>query len=317
MPLILAVRKSAGNAGEPIAPLRLDRGEIVIGRGTGAHLMLPFPSVSRRHCTISGEGQSWHLADSSSGGTFVNGRRISAIHMLHHGDVIRVGETEIAVMFDAGQAQVGAMQGGNVARDAWGRPGGGVPGQSAGMATQVPGVSHVSQAGAEGDAAGFLLQAAGLSRGQVGVSDQQVLAVAGAVLKAALGGLTRLALDRRKAREDLGAGGTGGSDLAQSGSAEEMLLRLLSLPPDQVGGQVSALSGEIDAHQKAVLCAMQESFHHALDQFSPKSIKTNARSDAEAWKAYERAFDAKDGFVEAFAQAFSQAYARESGASKE
>ena len=307
MPLILAVRNSPGTPGQAAAPLRIERGEVTVGRGAGAGLLLSSPTVSRRHCTISGQGLDWRVTDTSSGGTFVNGQRLSAPHSLRHGDVIRAGDVEIAVMLDAGAQPSAAVP--NQAPQQHGRPAwGGAPATS----TQVPsgwgGAVPGSPPGAQG-AAEVLLQAAGLSRAHVGGTDQQVLAAAGAALRAALVGLTGLARDRRQAREELGVGAAEAADLASAGSAEELLLRLLALPPTDAAAQVGALCAELDAHQRAVLGAMQESFHGALDQFSPKAIKTSARGDAEAWKAYERAFDAKDGFVEMFAQALARHYA--------
>lgn len=293
MAVILAVRNSSADA---VAPLRVERGEVVVGRGAGVHLPLPGQTVSRRHCTISGEGANWRIVDTSSGGTFVNGQRITGPQFLRHGDVIRAGEIEIAVVLDQAAGQSAPAPA--AIPDGWGRaaPAG---------ATQLPGQLPGGAAGQ--DAIAVLLQAAGLSRAQVGASDQQVAAVAGAALRAALGGLVTLARDRDKARADLGVAATPGG---APGSADELLLRLLSGPPAEAGPAVSALAGRIDAHQRAVLGAMQQSLHHALDQFSPSAIKTNARGDADAWKTYERAFEAKeDGFVEAFAQALSKTYA--------
>jgi predicted component of type VI protein secretion system len=281
MPLILAVRNHSGDAAPP---LRIERGEVVVGRGAGAHLLLASPSVSRRHCAISGEGATWRIVDSSSGGTFVNGARIAGPQFLRHGDVIRVGEVEIAAMLDqAAPASAASSAPAASPSESWGRP-----------------------AAGGSDAIAGLLQAAGLARGQVGGSDPQVAAVAGAVLRAALAGLVRLAQDRHKARTDLGI--TAGDASGALGSPEEWLARLLSLAPAEAARQVGALGAEIDTHQRAVLGALQGSLHHALDQFSPASIKTAARGDAEAWKAYERAFDAQDGFVEVFAQALSRHY---------
>lgn len=304
MSVILAVRNSPGASSQPVPPLRLDRGEIIVGRGAGSHLLLAGQSVSRHHCTISGEAQAWRIVDASTGGTFVNGTRISGPQFLRHGDVIRVGETEIAVMLD--QPAQGAPA---PAQDGWGRPnpaathvpGGWNPG---------PGAAAPQPAGGQ-DPVSLLLQSAGLSRGQVGAADPQVALVAGTVLRAALAGLVRLAQDRRKAREDLGVAAPDGvSGLDGAGSAEELLLRLLSTPPAETAAQVEALCAGIDAHQRAVLGAMQASLHHALDQFSPDAIRTSARGEAEAWKAYERAFaDKDDGFVEVFAQALSKGYA--------
>lgn len=293
MPLILAVRNSSAMAGEAPAPLRIDRGEVVIGRGAGAGLLLSSPAVSRRHCTISGDGAQWRLADTSSGGTFVNGQRLSAPHLLRHGDVIRTGDVEIAVMLEAPAISPAAAA---PAGRTW---------PAASAAWTAPGTGQ--------DAAAVLLQAAGLSRQQIGASEQQVLACAGAVLRAALAGLVRLAQDRRQARRDLGVAGSETTALAAAGSPEELLLRLLAAPPAEAAAQVNALCSDLDAHQRAVLGALQDSLHRALDQFSPRAIKTRARSDGEAWKVYERAFEAQDGFVEVFAQAMARRYAEAVG----
>jgi len=319
MPLILAVRNSPAQPAQAIQPLRVSRGEVVVGRGAGSHLLLSAVSVSRRHCVISGEGMAWRLVDESTGGTFVNGERIAAPHFLRNGDVIRVGEVEIAVMLDASQAGTGQpapAPARDTSRDQWGR----APAAAVG-ATQMPGwnatggqTAHPASPGVH-DGAALLLQVAGLARSQVSAPDAQVLAVAGAMLRASLAGLVRLAQDRRKAREDFGvASPADGSALSGAGSPEELLLRLLSAPPAQAAAQVEGLCGEIDAHQRAVLGAMQESLHHALDQFAPRSIKTNARGDAEAWKTYEQAFEAKDGFVEMFAQALARHYREQTAA---
>ncbi|MFC0206651.1 FHA domain-containing protein [Novosphingobium soli] len=309
MAVILALCNRHGQPAQP-APLRIERGEVVIGRGAGAHLLIAEPTVSRRHCTVSGDGLDWRIVDASSGGTFVNGQRIAGAQALRHGDVIRVGESEVAVALEQAQGLSGPAPGASP-RDGWGRlkP----------ASTQIPGDwtapgTPPAPAAAPGDpdAAGALLRALGLSRGQVAAPDAQVAATAGAVLQAALAGLLRLAQDRRKARADLGTA-AGPAAPALPGSAEELLLALLSAPPADATAQVSALCAELDAHQRAVLGAMQAGLHHALDQFSPASIKNKARGDAEAWKVYERAFEDRDGFVEIFAQALSTRYAEAVG----
>lgn len=300
MSVILALRNAPGQPTDAAPPVTLDRGEVVVGRGAGSHLLLSGQAVSRRHCTISGEGENWRVVDSSSGGTFVNGQRITGPQFLRHGDVIRVGDREIEVMLGSAE-RTGSVSAPSAAWDGWGRPA---------TATQVP-TSRTAAASPAGgqDVAGLLLQAVGLQRAQVGASDHQVTAVVGAILLAALDGLARLEQDRCKAREELGvvSGRTEGIGAVCSG--QELLLRLLSVAPGDGAAQVEELCVRIDAHQRALLGAMQVSLHHALDQFSPAAIKTNARGDADAWKVYERAFDAKeDGFVEVFAQTFSKKY---------
>ena len=72
-----------------------DRPVIGIGRHPGSDLQLD-PNedldVSTRHAEIRGGEGRWLLRDlGSTNGTFVNGRRISNVHELRHGDVIRLG----------------------------------------------------------------------------------------------------------------------------------------------------------------------------------------------------------------------------------
>ncbi len=65
-----------------------------IGRGLIADVRLEDPHVSRRHAILavrgSGPGAARVLDDRSSGGTFVNGRRIT-VCTLNDGDVLRFG----------------------------------------------------------------------------------------------------------------------------------------------------------------------------------------------------------------------------------
>jgi len=313
MPLILALRKYPGP--QAPAPLRLERGEASVGRGAGAELLLDDPAVSRRHCTIAGEGLVWRLSDTSTGGTFVNGHRLTAPHMLRHGDVIGMGACEIVAMLQDGDQAAPPP----AAKDSWGRPVGQAESPAtiapvAGAPVQIPTgwtsapaapVAADPAAARGGDAVSVLLQAAGLSRAHVTGPDAQILAASGALLRAAMGSLAAQAQDRTKARADLGVAAEAEPPLPP----EAMLQRLLALPPAEAQARIAALCGAIDAHQRALQGALQASLHHALDQFAPASIKTSARSDAEAWRAYEQAFGAKDGFVEVFAQTFAKHYA--------
>ncbi len=312
MPLILAVRKYPGT--QPPAPLQLECGEASVGRGAGADLLLEDLSVSRRHCTIAGEGLAWRITDTSTGGTLINGHRLAAPHLLRHGDVIGVGGCEIVAMLqDASQSAPAPA-----ARDSWSRAAGAAPVSApvsgpAGSAAPIPtgwsAAPSTAPAAAPspqaGDAVGVLLQAAGLSRAQVTAPDAQVLAACGALLRAVVGSFAAQAQDRAKARADLGIAAETDPPLPP----EAMLQRLLALPPAEAQARVTAMAGAIDAHQRALHGALQTSLHHALDQFAPASIKTSARSEAEAWRAYVQAFGAKDGFVEVFAKAFAQHYA--------
>jgi serine/threonine protein kinase len=68
---------------------------LLVGRGrqTGTHLT--DPQVSRVHCRIDLDGRHLVISDQdSSGGTFVNGRRIRR-KALHRDDLIQIGDTQL------------------------------------------------------------------------------------------------------------------------------------------------------------------------------------------------------------------------------
>jgi sulfite reductase alpha subunit-like flavoprotein len=69
---------------------------VTIGRVDGADVILQDPEVSRQHARISWKVLTFVIEDlASSNGTFVNGERISAPHMLQPGDSIQVGHTTL------------------------------------------------------------------------------------------------------------------------------------------------------------------------------------------------------------------------------
>ena len=76
-------------------------GELLIGRAaTGADGRLgDDPELSRRHARLArGDGGELTIEDlGSSNGTFVNGERVEAARVLHVGDVVRLGKTELTV----------------------------------------------------------------------------------------------------------------------------------------------------------------------------------------------------------------------------
>ena len=59
---------------QAVRQMRLDEGELVIGRSADADWMIDDPDqyVSRAHCTISGQGSDFSVTDTSSGGLFVD-----------------------------------------------------------------------------------------------------------------------------------------------------------------------------------------------------------------------------------------------------
>jgi serine/threonine protein kinase len=73
---------------------------LAVGRGRQAVLRLHDPQVSRAHCVVEAAAEWVMLRDvGSTGGTFVNGRRVSE-HVLKPGDVITLGQTQLRYQED-------------------------------------------------------------------------------------------------------------------------------------------------------------------------------------------------------------------------
>lgn len=62
-------------------------GTVIVGRGD-ANIVIDSSRVARKHCAFVSDGGRWRVEDlSSSGGTFLNGRRVQR-HTLAHGDTV-------------------------------------------------------------------------------------------------------------------------------------------------------------------------------------------------------------------------------------
>jgi hypothetical protein len=69
--------------------------ENTLGRGTGNDFVLVASNVSRRHTRIVFTNNQFVLVDlGSTGGTYLNGRRVTTSTTLAHGDVIAIGNFE-------------------------------------------------------------------------------------------------------------------------------------------------------------------------------------------------------------------------------
>jgi hypothetical protein len=80
---------SAGNLNQQFP---LTRPSISIGRTPGNDLVIPEPTVSGKHATLTNENGIFYIVDAgSTNGTFVNTARITGKQMLKAGDVIRMG----------------------------------------------------------------------------------------------------------------------------------------------------------------------------------------------------------------------------------
>lgn len=312
MPLVLTPRSASAAPGSLPAPVSIAAGRALIGRGNGVDLPLSHPLVSSQHCAVTGQGGQWQVQDMSTNGTLVNGRRVSGAQTLNDGDVIGVADVEFTVSINGGPVASSPR----MSLDDWGRPGG-APTPPASGATPAAATAW-SAAPADrapgADPVGQLLRAAGLSRASVQGGDAAIIEAAGAILRASVSGLATLGEARRSARQELKVPIAIGKDNPVNGpSPEAALSRLMAMPSVAASEAVATACRELDAHQRAALSAMQAAFKAALDQFAPAAIKLRARDDAAAWKVYEKAFEANDGFVEVFAQEFAKAYQRLSG----
>jgi tetratricopeptide (TPR) repeat protein len=80
------------------------RGDLRIGRAEENELQLMDPKASRHHAEIKLEGLSYQVRDlDSANGTLINGVRLTAPHLLRHGERIGIGDTELLYQ-EPGQA---------------------------------------------------------------------------------------------------------------------------------------------------------------------------------------------------------------------
>ena len=78
----------------------LDREENLIGRGTGCHIQLKDPKVSRRHAQITINAGQLTIEDlDSTQGVLINGERVDECQ-LKDGDLIQLGDTRLQVKFE-------------------------------------------------------------------------------------------------------------------------------------------------------------------------------------------------------------------------
>jgi hypothetical protein len=76
--------------------------QVGIGRHADNSIILPDPLISRHHAEIVMQGGRWVIVDlGSANGTFVNGKAISGPHVLAHGDLVRLGQTQFKVEIQA------------------------------------------------------------------------------------------------------------------------------------------------------------------------------------------------------------------------
>lgn len=82
--------------------LPLAHDEYALGRGESNSIRLTDRNVSRRHATLTKNGQGWVIRDLDSyNGTFVNGVRVNGEQHLRHGDLVQLGDYRIEIVDEA------------------------------------------------------------------------------------------------------------------------------------------------------------------------------------------------------------------------
>jgi pSer/pThr/pTyr-binding forkhead associated (FHA) protein len=73
----------------------LGAGRCVLGRAEGSQLRVDDPHISRTHAALDSRQDGRVVEDlGSTGGTFVNGRRVDGVQYVRHGDMLRFGAVE-------------------------------------------------------------------------------------------------------------------------------------------------------------------------------------------------------------------------------
>ena len=81
----------------------LPQGDLSIGRDTANVLSVPDPSVSRRHCVVSRDSETFRVQDlDSRNGTLVNGTPVQT-DQIRHGDQIAVGDSIFVFLLHEGE----------------------------------------------------------------------------------------------------------------------------------------------------------------------------------------------------------------------
>jgi hypothetical protein len=77
---------------------------VVIGSAERCAVRDTDSSVQPNHCRLFRESEGvWSIEDlNSTGGTFVNGRRISGVERVVHGDLIRCAQSSLELLFETG-----------------------------------------------------------------------------------------------------------------------------------------------------------------------------------------------------------------------
>ncbi len=92
----MSFKLSVRQGPRPNLVFELDQDSYTIGREAGNEIVIEDPQVSRRHATLTRQGNSYLLEDiGSTNGTYVNGKRVTAPVLLSNGDMIGLADTVV------------------------------------------------------------------------------------------------------------------------------------------------------------------------------------------------------------------------------
>lgn len=183
-----------------------------------------------------------------------------------------------------------------------------------------------------------LLAASGLSRHDMGArAPEAVVDTIGQLLRQTADGLFKLLEARTRVRHQFGVGAqvttfqrTGNNPLKWTRSPEQALKQMIGEPGAGFLEGTQAVRGafeDLQAHEMAMMAAMQEAMQETIKRFAPDSIRTriSARGwlksvlpgsrEATLWRAYESEFSAfadesEAAYLDLFAKQFKKAYER-------
>jgi pSer/pThr/pTyr-binding forkhead associated (FHA) protein len=88
----------------------LRKAETIVGRGTGCGLRIPSAEVSRQHCRLAYKDGFLTVEDlNSANGTYLNGHRVAAKHLVRPGDTLQIGPLTFLVEYELTDAAPGEM----------------------------------------------------------------------------------------------------------------------------------------------------------------------------------------------------------------
>ncbi|QMW23361.1 type VI secretion system-associated FHA domain protein TagH [Sandaracinobacteroides saxicola] len=196
------------------------------------------------------------------------------------------------------------------------------------------GVAATPRATADGAFDAFLA-AAGLKPKDIGdLSPAAVLDAAGRLLRQTADGLIRLLDARTRIRHQFGVGANvttfqraGNNPLKWTRSPEQALRQLVGEPDAGFLPGPQAVQGafeDLQAHEVAMIAAMQDAMAATVERFSPDAIRArvNAKAgllpgsrEAALWKAFEAEYkvlatESEAAYLDLFARNFKKAYER-------